>query len=81
MEVYTHHRDLEQVRALLGVAQQRVRTVADEIDGRLVTGKEEQHTRSQELVFAQPVASFLGGDQGRQFALYGVRRQPRVHLP
>ena len=58
------------------MAQERVRAVADEVDGRLVTGDVEQDHLVEQLVGREPVAAVLGGDERRQQVVGGVRTLP-----
>src|SRR2546430_1941048 len=66
------HRALNQRRIvpqtpeLVRMAQEGQQPVADQVDGRLMAGDEEQDAGGEQLPFAQRVAGFLGGDQQAQ---------------
>ena len=59
-------RIVAQARKLGRVSQQGQHPVADEIRGGLVTGEEEQDDGREQLVSAQAIARFLGGDETGQ---------------
>ena len=61
---------------LRAVAEQRERAVADEVDGGLVTGDEQQHDLVDELVGGEPLALVLGVDERGEQVVGGMRALP-----
>ncbi len=59
------------------IAQQRERAVADEVDGGLVAGDEEQHHLVDELVGGEPLAVVFGIDERGEQVVGGMRALPR----
>jgi len=51
---------------LVGVVEQGVGAVADEVGGRLVAGDDEGDGADAKLVGGEPVAVLLGGDEGAE---------------
>lgn len=64
--VGNQRRLLEQQTELVGVAQQSQQAVADQVRGRLMTGRQEQIGIRDQLRLAEPIAVNLGLDQQAQ---------------
>ena len=48
------------------MAEQRESAIADQVDGGLVSGHEQQDAGGEQLILAERVAGFLGGDESRE---------------
>ena len=64
---------LLQQRQLVGVGEQRVHAVRDEVDRRRVTGREQQVPGRRQLILGEPVTLLVRGDERREKIVAGFR--------
>ncbi len=65
---------------LVAIAQQRVRTVPDQVDRRLVAGDEQQADLCEQLLVRQHVAGVLGRDEGGEEIVGRFAALPLEHV-